>query len=267
VREDPIISGGWIKAALVLLVGGALSVGAYLAVSGVHIDLPDLPDVNTTDTGDPSASNLSETTIESGTLGEQNPPSPATPSDPFTTADLASALDKVKAEVGSNLQLTKLVVNDTQTQFIVRRGDGVEAYSVRADSGDLVRQDATISFSGNATIEDFAFALDGVQASSVDRMVSAARKQSGAGDFQPTVLTLERQIPSGSRRLGWTIIAEGGGRNLTYRAAANGGQVEDVAGGGTPIPPAAQEAERLNDCLQAAGADINKVKACFDRFE
>ena len=45
MREDPIITGGWIKAALVVLVAGALGVGAYLLASGVDINLPDLPDL------------------------------------------------------------------------------------------------------------------------------------------------------------------------------------------------------------------------------
>jgi hypothetical protein len=42
MREDPIISGAWIKAALVVLVGGDLGVGAYLLASDVDIKLPDI---------------------------------------------------------------------------------------------------------------------------------------------------------------------------------------------------------------------------------
>jgi hypothetical protein len=262
VREDPIITGGWIKAALVILVAGALGVGAYVLASGVDINLPDLPNVNTGG----ATTSLSDTTLEGTTVSEQKPPGPSEP-DQFTSAGLGSAIGKVRGEIGSGQQLTKLSVNDTQTQLIVRRGDGIEAYDVRADSGDLDRQDASITINGNATIDDFAYALDGVQPSSVDRMLSSARKLSGAADFKPTVLALERQIPFGSKRLEWTINAEGNGRNLTYRAAADGSNVQDVGGGGTPIPPAAQRAQRVNDCIQAAGGDVDKITACVQQLQ
>jgi hypothetical protein len=65
VREDPIISGAWIKAALVILVAGALGVGAYILASGVDINLPDLPDVST----DSAQTTLNDTTLEDTTIG------------------------------------------------------------------------------------------------------------------------------------------------------------------------------------------------------
>ena len=89
---------------------------------------------------------------------------------------------------------------------------------------------STLIPTGNAKIGDFAFALDALDPAAVDRMLSAARKQSGAADFEPTVLSLERAIPFGPRELRWTINAEGGGRNLTYRAAADGTGVENIGG-------------------------------------
>jgi hypothetical protein len=72
VREDPIFSGGWVKAALVILVAGALGVGAYALASGVDINLPDLPDVGTNGT----TTNLSNTTLEDTTIGETTTPKP-----------------------------------------------------------------------------------------------------------------------------------------------------------------------------------------------
>ena len=60
--------------------------------------------------------------------------------------------------------------------------------------------------------------------------MATAKKQSGAGDFEPTVLSLERRIPFGDRALEWTINAEGGGRNLLYRAEPNGSKVRNQGG-------------------------------------
>jgi hypothetical protein len=228
MREEPIISGAVVKAALVILVAGALGVGAYALVGGgLDIDLPDLPEIDLeTTTGE--ATDLENTTVENTTIGEGEPEAEAT--DPFTSAGFAAAIDDVRNEVGPGQELTRLFINPVQTQFILRRGDGIEAYSVRADTGELTRADATITITGNAKIADFAFALDSVDPAAVDRMLAAARKQSSSSDFEPTVLSLERAIPFGSRALRWTINADGGGRNLLFRAAADGTGVEQVAG-------------------------------------
>lgn len=261
MREEPIISGAVIKAALVILVAGALGVGAYALVGGeIDIDLPDvdLPEIDTTTGEDATA--LQDTTIDEGSSGEE----PA--ADPFTSAGFATALGKVREEVGEQAQLTRLFINEVQTQFIVRRGDEVEAYSVGSDSGEVSREEATVTITGNATIADFAYPLSAVRPGAVDRILAAARRLSGAQDLRPTVLTLERRIPFGSRELGWSISAEGGGRNLTFRAGPDGKGVTNVGGEGTPIPPAAQNARKLNECIQAAENDPEEIFACLERF-
>ena len=261
MREDPIISGGLFKLLLVLLVAAGLGIGAFaIAGDGVDIDLPDLPEVDSGQvTNIDTPTNLQDTTIGVEDPGESL--------DPFTSAGFATALARVGDAAGDDAQLTRLFVNGTQTQFIVRDGgDGVEAYSVRADSGELVRESATISISGNASIDDFSFPLAGVKASAIDRMLASARKQSGAGDFDPTVLTLERAIPFGSRELRWTINAEAGGRYLLYRAAPDGSDVRNEGGEGTEIPQAAQDAKKLNECIAAADNDPDKIFSCLDEF-
>jgi hypothetical protein len=265
MREEPVISRAVLKAAAVILVAGALGVGAYaLAGGGIDVDLPDLPEIDLETTTGGETTELEDTTIEETTIGQEEPEPEVT--DPFTSAGFAAAIAQVKDQVGPGQELTRLFINDVQTQLIVRRGDGVEAYSVRSDTGELTRADATITISGNAKLSDFAFALDSVDPAAIDRMLTSARKQSGAADFEPTVLSLERAIPFGSRELRWTINAEGGGRSLLYRAAADGTGVENVGGAGAPIPPAAQQAEKLNECIQAAGQDPNAIFACLDKY-
>jgi hypothetical protein len=264
MREEPIISGAVVKAALVLLVAGALGVGAY-AVAGGDVDLPELPDLPDIDTtGETTA--LEDTTVEDTTVTEEPEVEVEEPAGPFTTAGLADALAAVEQAVEDQPgapQLTRLLVNEVQTQFFVRSGDGIEAVSVRADSGEVAREEATITITGDATITDFAFALAAVQPRAIDRMLAAARGRSGAADFTPTTLALERALPFGSRELRWQINAEGGGRSLTYRAKLDGSQVQQV-GGGTEIPPAAREARRLSDCIESAGGDADAISECFE---
>lgn len=262
MREDPILSGGLIKLLLALLVAGVIGVVAFAVVGdGLPFDLPDLPDVEDS-TG---VTTLSETNLQDTTVGGGPEPPAAEPGDPFTSAGLASALRAVRAATRPGAELTRVTVNDVQTQFIVRKGrSGIEAYSVRADSGELVREDATITISGSAGLEDFAFALAAVKPSAIDRMLSAARKQSRGGDFRPSVLTLERAIPFGSRELRWTINVQAGGRYLLYRAQPDGSDVRNEGGDGIAIPPAAQEAQRLGDCISAAGNDTDKIMECLE---
>ena len=231
----------------------------------------DLPEIDLEEL-DQTTTNLTDTELSDVTIGdepEEPDPGDSDAGDPFTTGSFASALSAVQAEAGSGRQLTRLFINPVQTQFIVVDGDGIEAFSVRVDDPDeVVREDATITISGNATIEDFAFPLDGVKPTAIDRMLSAARKQSAAGDFEPTVVSLERRIPFGDRALEWTINAEGGGRNLLYRAKPDGTEVRNEGGGGTPIPEVPSginEAQELGECIEKAGQDTEKVFACLEQ--
>jgi hypothetical protein len=263
MREDPVISGGLLKLLLVLLVAAGLGVGAFaIAGDGLPFDLPDLPDIE--EPGNVTTlqnADLQDTTIN-GT--EQELPS-AEAGDPFTTATFGSALNSVRSAVSKRAQVTRVTINEVQTQFIVRKGkSGVEAYRVRADSGEVVREEASITISGTATLDDFSFALGSVKPSAIDRMVSAARKQS-KGDFEPSVLTLEREIPFGSRELRWTINGQSGGRYVLYRAEPNGSGVSNEGGEGVPVPPAAQEAQKLGDCVSDAGNDTDKILECLER--
>jgi hypothetical protein len=261
MREEPLFSRGLIKAALVLLVAGALGVGAYaLAGDGIDVDLPDvdLPETTESDGGDVvdlTETELSDTTIDGPAIA-----------DTFTSAAFADALAQISDAAGADAELTRLFINDVQTQAIVRRGDGIEAFSVRADTGELVREEASIEISGNATIDDFAFPISAAHPDAVDRMLAAARERSGGGEFEPTVLSLERGIPFGRRALEWTINARGGGRSHTYRANVDGELTGD-GGGGAPIPPEAIDAQRLNECIADAGNDPERIFACLGRFQ
>lgn len=263
MREDPILPGGVIKLLLVLLVAGVIGVVAFAVIGdGLPFDLPDLPEIEDS-TG---VTTLSQTELQETTIDGDSAPAVGTPVDPFTSTGVASALRAVRAATDPGAQLTRVTINDVQTQFIVRKGRrGVEAYSVRADSGELVREHASITISGTASLEDFAFALAAVKPAAIDRMLSAARRQSGAKDFRPSVLTLERAIPFGSRELRWAINVQAGGRYLLYRARPNGSGVSNAGGEGIAVPPAAQEAQELGDCISAAGDDTDKIMECLQR--
>ena len=258
MNEDPLISGGIVKVALVILATGALGAGAYALVGG-GVDLPDI------DIDDPTASTttLSNTNLENTTIDPGGPDA----IDPLTSAGFAESVDEVLRETGAGTQATRLFINPVQTQFIVRTGDeSFAALSVRADSGDLVRQDATVTISGNATVDDFAYSLEALDPAAIDRMLAAAPGAAGASGFEPAVLSLERAIPRGDRKLEWTVTGNADGRDVVLRADADGKGLRDETGGNPQ--PAQPEAplNALSKCIEAAGDDTDKVFDCLGKF-
>jgi hypothetical protein len=270
VKPDPVFSGDAFKAAALMIVALVIGVGVWAVASdNLNVSLPDvnLPDNSSSPSTNLQDTDLSNTTIDPSARPVTKPSAPANPvGDPFSSAGLSHSIAAVKSQIGGGRQLTSLSINDVQTQFIVRRGNDIEAWSVRADDGSITRQDASISISGNATIANFAFKLDAVKPGAVDRMLAATRKASGAPDLRPTVLRLARDLSTGLKPPEWTINVEGKGRYLTYRANANGGAVSNIGGDGVQIPQAAIEARKLNDCIQAASSDTDAIQKCFQGF-
>jgi hypothetical protein len=269
VKTDPVFSGGAFKAAMLLVFAIVIGGGAW-AVASDKISIS-LPDVNLPDNSSSPSTNLQNTDISNTTIDPSTQPvKPSAPenpvANPFSSAGLAQSIAAVKTQIGGGRELTSLTINEVQTQFIVRKGKDIEAWSVRADDGSITRQDASISITGNATIADFAFKLDAVKPGAVDRMLAATRKASGAPDLRPTVLRLERDLTAGLKPPEWTINAEGKGRYLTYRANGKGGAVTNIGGEGVEVPKAAIEARKLNDCIQAANSDTDAIEKCFADF-
>lgn len=261
MNQDPLISGGIVKAALIILLAGGIGVGAY-ALAGSDIGLPD---IDLEELSEQTTTNLTDTDLSDTTIDVQ--PEDPVPTDTFTTASFAATLDKVREVAGGGRSVTRVAVNEVQTQFFALTQGGAEAFSVRADTGEVVRESATIEITGgNATIEDFAFKLDAIDPAAVDRMLTKAAALSGAADFKPTVLSLERRIPFGDRALAWTINAQAGGKNLLFRADEAGRQVSQE-GTGTQIPPGVEKAQALGECIEAAGEDTEEIFACLEEAQ
>jgi hypothetical protein len=275
VKPDPVFSGEVLKAAALFLVALAVG-GAAVAVATGNLSVH-LPDINLPDTDTGTTTNLTHTNLSDITINGPEPqatPEPAadpanvTPvADQFGSGAFAGAIARVAGETGGpGTEVTRALINDSQTQFTVRTGgENVKAYEVLT-SGELVTQDASITITGTAEIGDFAFKLGAIKAAAVDRMLARAKKLSRAADFRPSVLSLERDLSGGLKPPEWTINAEGNGRYLTFRAALDGSRVRNVGGKGIEIPQAAIDARKLNDCIQSAGQDFDQIQGCFDEF-
>jgi hypothetical protein len=275
VKPDPVFSGEVLKAAALLVVSIAIG-GAAVAVATGNLSIH-LPDINLPDTDTGASTALSNTDLSNTTINGPDPeakpepapePGVAAPvTDQFRSEAFSAAISRIAAETGGReTEVTRALINDSQTQFTVRTGgQNVKAYEVLT-SGDLVTQDASLTITGTATIGDFAFKLGAIKPAAVDRMLARAKRLSGAGDFRPSVLSLERDLSAGLKPPEWTINAEGGGRYLTFRAALNGSRMRNIGGKGVEIPQAAIDARKLNDCIQGAEQDFDRIEACFAEF-
>ncbi len=213
--------------------------------------------------------------------------------DQFTTAEFQKTYDEtLKDNAGGELLQVQITTGGTEYQI----RDGEQATGLHFDPGSTDPQDLEVELIGTGTIEDTVFPIDEVDPAAIDKIVAEAPGASGASDFEVTVMTLARENVSGE--LKWTINGEGSGRTglvLTANpdgsglasptgAVAGGGQTETSTGavGGTDAPApttpsttppatpeqpgnpaaAAEEAQRVAECIQEAGGDIAKIQAC-----
>src|SRR5687767_12022208 len=145
MNEEPIINRGLLKLVLILLVAAGLGGGAY-ALAGGGIDLPDIDlDTTTGETTELQDTNLEDTTIDGDFTQTAVPAEPGDqPLEPFTSFGFGAALEKVRGAAGPGARLTRLFINEVQTQFIVLRSEDVEAFSVHAGTGELTQEEASV---------------------------------------------------------------------------------------------------------------------------
>jgi hypothetical protein len=272
VKQDPIFSGEAVKAILLLIVALAIGGGAVAVATGdLNLELPDIdiPEPSTDPTVTLSDTSLSDITIdEPEDLVEPVPETPAEPVPPpanqFDGSALKQAIVQITAELGPQTRASSLTINESQTQFVVLTGKGqVKAYALLS-SGDLVTQDANVTITGNATLDDFSFKLTSVKPDVLDPMIRRAGIKAKTRTFRPTTLRLERDLSAGLKPPEWTINAEGDGRYLTFKADLDGRKVRNIGGAGVQVPQAVIDARELSECIKAAAQDFEQVKACFD---
>lgn len=262
--EEGIVSRGVKRLIFVVLGGLAIGFGVFALVSG----LQSADDKDTAAPVKPAQTPAGATTSPSPPPDKPaEPVSSDIPEDPFSSESLRLATDLVRREVGGDAELTKLTINPVLTEFHVRQGNGARGFQLRAGEDKL--QAVLVRVVGTGSLDEFSFPLSKVDPDSVDRMVAEAKRISGAGDFEPNVLALEKALVN--KRLRWLITAEGGGRiGLTYIARPDGRRVNDANTGPRAAPPSVppdveeqfERGRKRLRCVQQAGGDIEKLQRC-----
>lgn len=249
MKEEPVISAGAIKAALLLVLFAAIGFGTY-ALAGGDVDLPDLPEL-------PEI----ETTTDGEESGQTEPAPTASPVEPFSASGMRAALAAVRGEVGPRADLTRVSINPVQTVFHVRRSDSeAEGLGFNAASRELA--EISVLVSGSDPLSEIDFPLAAVRPGVVERLAAGARALLRAPAAEFDVFDLSRSPIDG--RLEWTLTVTARGRSFALRAGPGGGGVEDLSGGGIELPAAVIEARERARCIEEAAGDSEAIFACLE---
>jgi hypothetical protein len=196
----------------------------------------------------------------------------------FTSAGFQKAYDAVKEKAGGK---PALQVQITQGGADFKLRDGEKATGFVYTGGDLHDEQVDVIGPGSLNGQDFPFSE--IDPAAIDKIVSGVKSESGVSGIKVTVMTLEKSAVDG--KLKWTINAEGGGRTgLVYNADPDGSNVTSPLGtgvigkgtstspptttpttgssGGTLTGPNGKTAQEIVQCIQQAGGDPNKIRAC-----
>ena len=207
----------------------------------------------------------------SGSSSSSSPSSSSGGGDQFTSAALAKTLDVVKSKAGDTAELLEVQITSGGTDYKIR--DGEKATGLHFNPGSSDAQDVKVEVVGTGSLANSAYPISEVDPAAVDKMLAQAPDVSGASDFKVTVMTLGNSF-SVNGDVQWTINGDASGRTgLVLNAkpdgsglSAPGGQVPSGTGT-TATPPATGGASTTDpaaiaNCIQKAGGDINKIKAC-----
>jgi hypothetical protein len=189
--------------------------------------------------------------------------------DQFTSAALAKTLDAVKSKAGDTAELLEVQITSAGTDYKIR--DGEKATGLHFDPGSGDGQDVKVEIIGTGSLANSAYPISEVDPAAVDKMLAQAPDVSGASDFKVTVMTLGNSF-SVNGDIQWTINGEASGRTgLVLNAkpdgsglSAPGGQVPSGPSSTTPSASGTNTTDpaAIASCIQKAGGDINKIKAC-----
>jgi hypothetical protein len=206
--------------------------------------------------------------------------------DQFTTAAFQKTLDAVKDDVGQDAELLEVGINSAGTDYKIRSGE--QASGLHFDPGSSDGQDVKVDLIGAGSVADSAFPISEVDPAAIDKMLAAAPAAIGADDFTVTVMTLGRTF-SVSGDVQWSINGDAAGRTALVLQAkpdgsgltAPGGTVPGGSGsssgsgtsstgsgsGASDTPPGnsatgGTDPAAIAECVQKAGSDIEKIKAC-----
>jgi hypothetical protein len=254
--------------ASILVVG----VGGYFGTRALEdVDLEGLvdPPELETESGEPLIDIPELPEFEVPDLNADNP-------DPRTPKGFAQVVESLRQEVGPDAPLVRVAVTLGGVDFHLRDGDKAFGYSYSSIVGEL--QPVQVRVTGPGSLRDEDFPLSDLSPKAIAR-IDRGLKNATADRKAELVSAVLDPIPALNRER-WVITADANGESgLVFEADFDGANVrsfgEGEAAPGVPSPPpipqpvvpdAAQEAmdqaQKVFDCIEAAGGDVQQIQEC-----
>jgi hypothetical protein len=189
----------------------------------------------------------------------------------FHAARLEGALDKVRANVGADGELLRLTVYPGYVMAEASTGSEDEGKSFRVQENGKVTK-APLTLTGPGRLADNVFALDKIDAKTIERLARAvaAKEHATLDDVAYVIATIQ----AGSGKPGinvylknskfWQAALDGSGLSNPDKEARNAldNAAAAVDAATSTTTSAAKGADDLAACVQAAGGDVEKLQAC-----
>jgi hypothetical protein len=212
-----------VLAALIGAVGLAVYVIAPALDGGERGDEPTL--------GAPARDRPATSPGEPPAPSEGPTPAPAPPplAQPTNAAEVIAtfpdALRAVRARLGRDAQMTRVIVNEISVLFGYRVGRGERTATLRWRPERESLETAPAGFARTPRVSEDVFPLRSVSATAPGRMLVRLRRLAPPGHVVHTVHLFRLPV---TERLIWQLTVEADGRYLTYRARPDGGGLSQL---------------------------------------
>jgi hypothetical protein len=258
-KDEGILGPGGRKFVAVLF---AIAVVAGIGVAALEVDFAELGD-EIEELGEPTSDERS-----GEPAGGDEEPDPAEPA-ALSTGGLAHALGALRAEVGGDPNLLRVMATPDAIELDVRGGD--EPTGFRWSDGELTELPVTVVL-GAGRLEERDFPGSEVDPGSLGRLLKGARRHSGGRELDVVNAILEEDLIDPGLR--WVLNATApNGANLNFRARPSGRGVARIDSAGAlgaqlPAQSARQlkDAQRLGRCIERGGGDFDAITRCSERF-
>jgi hypothetical protein len=258
-QDEGILGPGGRRFVAVVL---AIAVVAGIGVAALEVDFGDLGD-EIEGVGEPAP----EEPNRDRTGEADEPPSPAPAA--LSTGGLAHALRALRAEVGGDPNLLRVMATPEAIELDVRGGD--EPTGFRWSDGELTELPIAVVI-GGGRLEQRDFRGSEADPGSLGRLLKGARRHGGGRELDVVNAILEEDVVD--RRLRWVLNATApNGANLNFRARPSGRGVTRIDSSGAlgaqlPAQSARQlkNAQRLGKCIEDGGGSFDAITRCSERF-
>lgn len=196
---------------------------------------------------------------DNGSSSDESPP-------PLSTGGLAHALDALRAEVGPDPDLLR----------VLAAPDGIEL-DVRSDNepvgywwidGELTELQFVVAVGPQGG----EFPASQVDPGSLGRLLEGAKRHDRGRDLEVVNAILAPDLIES--KLQWVLNEEApNGANLTFKARPSGRAIQQIGGTGAPgtgLPPQTQralrDAQRRSECIENADGKVSAITQCMEQF-